>query len=338
MGLPRIDVSPENLYRMCYASVQTSLLLTAVNLGVFTLLSTPKTADRVAADIHGHPRNTRLFLNGLAACGLLDKKNGVYTNTPEAAAFLVEGSDSDLGKGFVRQAESFGLAFQDLSPLVLEGPAAYIPDHDASDEKEWAKTAVWMANNQRAGVARQMSKIVSELPEFPLFTKMLDLGAGPGMFGIAIVDRHPAMTGVVFDRAPVVRVAERFIREYGMEDRITGLAGDYNTDPIGHGYDLIWASSTLNFAQDNLDAVMAKIRNALAPDGVFASLSEGLTHEGTKPDFYVLCTLMWAMRNPLSPFDQGVIAHGMERAGFKRVTSRTIQTGWGPMDLDVARK
>ena len=123
-----------------------------------------------------------------------------------------------------------------------------------------------------------------------------------------------------------------------MEGRMEVLAGDYNLDPIGEGYDLIWASATLNFARENMDAVMKKIYEALNPGGLFVNLSEGLTDEGTKPDFYVLCTVGWAMNGPMMAFEQGFIADAMLNAGFRSVRSRTLRTGWGPMDIDIARK
>ena len=337
MRLPEVDQSPEPLYRLCYAAVQSNLLITAVKLNIFNYLSTPKTAQAVAKQIQGHEKNTLLFLNGLTACALLEKNDNTFQNAPATQAFLMEGTDTDLGPGFLNQAQSAGLPILDLSELVLNGPPSS-KGNTGADPEQWGENAVWMANHQRAGIAQQMAGIISGLPGFSGFGKMLDLGGGPGMFAIAMVDRHPSMTGVVFDRGPVVRVAERFIMDYGLEERLKVVAGDYNADALGRGYDFIWCSSALNFAGQNLDAVMAKIHQALVPGGVFANLSEGLTHGGTQPDFYVLCTLVWAMTHPFPPFHQGTIAHSMKKAGFESVTSSTLATGWGPMDLDIAKK
>jgi hypothetical protein len=82
-----------------------------------------------------------------------------------------------------------------------------------------------------------------------------------------------------------------------------------------------------------------KIYNALNPGGVFVNLSEGLTHEGTQPAVFVLGTMAWSMQNhPMGAFHQGEIAEEMLKAGFRSVRSRTLQTYWGPMDMDIARK
>lgn len=338
MNLPEVDVSPEPLYRMCYAFIQSQLLLTGIELKIFNILCEPKTAEQVAHIIGGHPQNTLLFLNGLAACELVNKKHGVFRNTPIAQTFLVEGKPTSLGEGFIRQIAMSEKMLKNLSQRVLEGPPATAPENPSDSPEQWGSRALWMANHERAGIAQQMAAIVSALPEFPSFTKMLDLGGGPGIFGIAMVAKHPTMRGIIFDRKPVVDVARRFIAEYGLENRMAVLAGDYNQDDVGRGYDLIWASSTLNFAQHHMETVMAKICNALNPGGVFINLSEGLIDEGTRPDFFVMCTMGWAMSNPMSAFEQGVIADAMLHAGFRSVKSRTLLTGWGPMDLDIARK
>ncbi|OPY54561.1 MAG: O-methyltransferase [Methanosaeta sp. PtaU1.Bin112] len=337
MNLPEIVVSCEVLYRMLYAPIKAKLLMSGIELKVFNQLSGPKSAEEVAKNIGCHIRNTMVFLNGLAACDLLEKHNGLYQNTPIAQAFLVEGSPTYLGEGFVHQASITDAMLANLTKMIREGPPAK-PSEDDADPQKWSQFASWMANNERAGIAQQMSELISLQPEFASFRKMLDLGGGPGIFGISMVANHPTMRGVIFDRKPVVEVAERFIKEYGLEDRMEVLAGDYNHDPIGEGYDLIWASATLNFARENMDAVMKKIYEALNPGGLFVNLSEGLTDEGTKPDFYVLCTVGWAMNGPMMAFDQGFIAESMLKAGFRSVRSRTLETGWGPMDIDIARK
>ena len=88
---------------------------------------------------------------------------------------------------------------------------------------------------------------------------MLDLGGGHGMCALYFVDAHPDMTAVIFDRPLVVSVADRLIREYGMQDRVSVSAGDYLVDDIGAGYDLIWACATLNFARHNLETLFQNI-------------------------------------------------------------------------------
>ena len=335
--LPEVDVSFENLYGLLIAPIKSKLLLTGIELKVFNQLSEPRSAEAVAEAIGSHPENTRLFLDGLAASDLVVKKNGMYQNTPVTQTFLVEGSLTYLGEFLPFQLQWHKPVLDNLSTLVKDGPPPP-PEMGAESEEVWAQMANTIAQYEKSWPAQNLAKIIGEFPEFPSFRKMLDLGGGPGLIGMAIVAAHPSMKGVIFDRPAIVGVAEEFIREYEMEDRMTVTGGDYLQDFIGEGYDLILASATLNFVKDDLDSFLTKIYDALNPGGVFITLSDGLTHERTKPEIMVISWLSMALTGMDMGFDQGFIADYMLRVGFKSVRSRTLNTPMGPMDFDIGRK
>ncbi|MGP8320072.1 MAG: hypothetical protein ACT6FD_04695 [Methanosarcinaceae archaeon] len=125
---------------------------------------------------------------------------------------------------------------------------------------------------------------------------------------------------------------------YEMDDRMKVMSGDYTTDPIGEGYDLIWAKNTLNFARDDMNSMVSKIYDALSPGGAFISCAEGLTHERTRPDKHVISMISLSLMGQDMCFDQGEIADSMLRVGFRSVRSRTLDTDWGPMDIDIGRR
>ena len=329
-----VDVSYGDLIKMIVAPIRSKLLLTGIKLKVFNQLSEPKSADAVAKTIDTHPRNTRLLLDGLTAINLLQKKNGLYRNSRIAQVFLVEGKPTYLGDLCSKIRDDSVL--ENMLPLVREGPPL-MPQTSFSEGFSAQYAEIW-AGTERAGDAQLVANIVSELPEFPSFQKMLDLGGGPGIIGISIVASHPRMKGVIFDLPPVAIVAEDFIRKYKMEDRMQILGGDFNCDSIGEGYDLVLACSCLQFAKE-IDSIVKKIHDSLNPGGVFTSFfGFGLTRERTKPEFVVLNTLATALLGQDIGFDQGFIADSMIRIGFRSVHSRTLDTPWGPWELDIARK
>lgn len=336
MKLPKLDTDYGELYRMIFSPTRSKLLLTGIELKVFNYMSDPVSANEVAQAIDAHPRNMRLFLDGLAAIDLVQKKGGLYQNAPVAKAFLIEGSQTYVGQmlAFMASADS---PLDNLTKLVKEGPPPR-PVEPPYSEEMLAQSAAMMANTERAGDAQLAVEIVSKLPEFSSFQRILDLGGGPGLIGMAIVAAHPDMKGVIFDLPPVVNVAETFIREYQMEDRMEVLGGDFNQDPIGEGYDLVFASNSLQFAHA-IDLVVKKIYDALNPGGVFVSIfGFGQTHEGTKPENLVLGLLSMALMGQEARIEQGYIADSMLRVGFRSVLSRILNTAWGPMELDIGRK
>ena len=196
---------------MLIAPIRTKLLLTGIELKVFNYLSKPKSAKDIADALGTHPKNTRLFLDGLAAIDLLEKKNGLYINSPVAQAFLVEDGPTFLGRVFAFMQPD-ARVLENLTKLVREGPPPQ-PETPQFSEEALAKGVVMMADVERAGYVQNAVKIASELPAFPAFRKMLDLGGGPGLIGMAIVDAHPSMKGVIFDLPPVVQKAKAYIKE-----------------------------------------------------------------------------------------------------------------------------
>ena len=335
--MPELDVDCNELYRSLYAPVRSKLLLAAIELKIFDGLSRHSSAEAVARAIGAHLRNTEIFLDGLVACDFLEKRNSLYRNTSASQAFLVEGGPTYLGTVLTDSSKMLLAGLDDLPGLIREGPPTPSKDADISSEDVWVHFAKSMANYERVA-AQQVVKVISGLQEFPSLGRMLDLGGGPGIYGIAIVSGHPNMKGVIFDRPAVVKVAESFIKEYELEDRMDVMGGDYFHDSIGGGYDLIWACATLNFYKDDLDSLMQKIHSALNPGGVFVSFQDGLTRERTKPSEMVLGMLSSALIGQDLGFDQGFIADSMLRVGFKSVCSRTLNTPGGPMDLDIGRK
>jgi hypothetical protein len=334
--LPEMNQSYEGLSKMLIAPIRSKLLLTGIELKVFDVLSENKLAKDVAEAINTHPRNTKLFLDGLAAIDLLQKKGGLYRNSPLAQAFLVEDSPTYVGRLFTFM-KADDQVLQNLSKLVKEGPPPP-PEKPPFSEEALAEGIVMMAEVERAGYAQKATKIVLELPEFLAFRKMLDLGGGPGLIGMSIVDAHPSMTGVIFDLPPVVQKTKDYIKECRMEDRMEILGGDLNSSSIGEGYDLVWASGVFQFAAD-IDSVVKKIYDALNPNGVLVSLLPfGLTHERTKPESTVLTLLSTALTGQDIDIDQGYVADSMLRIGFKSVRSRTLNTAFLLMELDIARK
>ncbi len=334
--LPEVNLSYKGLYKMLDAPIRSKLLLTGIELKVFNVLSEPKSSKDVANTIGTHLNNTRVFLDSLAAIDLLNKKDGLYRNSPITQAFLVEDSPTYLGRllTFSKPDDQF---LQNLPQLVREGPPPPPPEKPSFSEEELVKGVELIADIERV-FAQEAVNILLELPEFPSFQKMLDLGGGPGLIGMAIVDAHPEMKGVIFDLPPVVKEAEKFIEEYEMTDRMEVLGGDFNRNSIGEGYDLVWASGVFQFAVD-IDSVVRKVYDALNLGGVFVSLMPfGLSHERTKPESTVLSLLSMALMGQEFEIDQGYVSDSMLRVGFKTVHSRNFDTFMVPMELDIARK
>ncbi|KKG14675.1 methyltransferase [Methanosarcina sp. 2.H.T.1A.6] len=335
--LPEIIVPLTRIYEMSLAPVMTNAMVAGVELAIFDQLIKPVRAEELAEKCGFNAKMTAEYLNVLTACGLVIKKDGFYQNSPEAEQYLVTGRPTYYGDLILFEYDRLAMSPKTIAKRVKNGPA-FTEEGGMNSEEFWVRYARSMANWERSGTAQKVADIISALPEFSSMKKMLDLGGGPGLVGIAVLSRHPSMEGVVFDQPAVVNVTEEFVAEYGLSDRITTIGGDYLNDPLGGGYDLILASCTLNFARDCMDKVVKKIYDALNPGGTFVSLHDGLYDEGTKPSIHVLNMMPSALSGYNCSLRKGLIVNSMLNAGFQSVRSQTINFDAGPLDIDIARK
>ncbi|MFH1135297.1 MAG: class I SAM-dependent methyltransferase [Pseudomonadota bacterium] len=336
--LPEEKQSFQELFSLLNGALKSRLLLLGLELGVFDRLGEASSAEAAARQLELHPGNTAKFLDALAVIGLLEKKNGLYRNRPSNQAFLVRDSPTHVGDLFLLYWEMCLSGLERAAELIRRGPGATPTDHDLAAPETWAKWSRAGAQWAFGFMGGTIAGLVSRLPGFSGFQKMLDLGGGHGVFTLYIVQAHPTMRGVVLDQAAVLETAEALGRRFEFGSRIETRPGDYLQDHIGDDYDLIFASSTLNTAKDRIDELFDQAYRALKPGGYFLCLQDGLTDERTKPE-----TMLGHLIHSLETekdliFDQGFLAEAMLRAGFRQVRSRTMETPMGPLDLDVGRK
>src|SRR4029453_1055215 len=73
-------------------------LLSAVEMGLFTELAKhPEDGEAVRDRLGLHPRSSRDFLDALVALGFLERRDGIYCNTPSTDLFLDKRKPSYLG-------------------------------------------------------------------------------------------------------------------------------------------------------------------------------------------------------------------------------------------------
>lgn len=77
------------------------IFLTAIELGIFTKLIEPKSAENLAEELGTNSRLTTRILDVLVSLEVLKKREKIYTTAPMLASFLLEGN----------HASSRGLSF-----------------------------------------------------------------------------------------------------------------------------------------------------------------------------------------------------------------------------------
>lgn len=323
-----------------YTPMYSKTLLAGIELDVFSALTEPKKHTQIAKELSLHPENTGYLLDALTSMEFLEKKDGFYRNTALSNKHLAKSSDLYIGEYLKAYNILAGYEDVDIVKLVQEGPGntAQNKERSKGHAEMFGDYTEMLKSSQKAGRAKEVADLVASLPEFNSFQKMLDLGGGPGLIGMAVVEAHPSMKGVIFETPAFAKAAQSAVKEYDMEGRVHVLSGDFTKDSIGEGYDLVLAVGSLNFAKHALDATIKKIYDALNPNGVFICISEGLTHEKTGPKGMAIGWLPSFLHGHNFSLEQGEISDAALRCGFRSVYKRTMNLIMGDMDVDIARK
>lgn len=335
MEFPQVDEGAKKLFDMVYAPVYTKILFAGIKLNLFSFLKEPRSHEQISEILNLDPNNTNHLLDALTSIGLLAKDKGYYQNTNLSNQYLIKDSEIYMGDLLTAYSSVTGFDDVDIVALVENGPikaSCNVANMQSNDFLQMLKTS------QRVGRAFDIAEIISALPEFSDFNRMLDLGGGPGLITIAILKRHTTMQAVVFEAPSIASVALSTIEEYHMQNRMNVISGDFMTNPIGDNYDLVFACGSLNFAKHDMDGIIRKIYDALNPKGVFVCISEGLINERTAPKEIVAGWLPSNLAGQNYILEQGQVSNSALRNGFRSVYKRTIDTIMGAMDLDIIRK
>src|ERR1017187_9574280 len=97
-------VLPDDLNERIRAFQESRVVLTALELDVFTAVGDGAGAVEVAASLRTDPRATEMLLNALASLRLLVKREGVFRNSPETARYFTAGSGDDARPALLHTA------------------------------------------------------------------------------------------------------------------------------------------------------------------------------------------------------------------------------------------
>jgi hypothetical protein len=228
--------TPEHIMQVGMGFWASKTLLSAVELGVFsTLADAPADLPTLEKKLALHRRSARDFLDALVALKLLERKNGIYSNTADTDLFLDRAKPSYIG-GVLEMANARLYGFWgSLTEALRTGEL----QNESKGGGEDMFTALYADPAQLRGFLSAMSGISAGAAHaiagnFPWrdYETFMDLGSAQGMVSATLARAHPHLTGIGFDLPPVKPVFEEFIAHRGMEDRVRFRAGNFFEDPL----------------------------------------------------------------------------------------------------------
>lgn len=245
------------------------VFITANNLRVFEHIGKGASSAELANILRSDPRATEILIDAVTALGLLKKTKGVYKLTDSAKRFLVPSSPWYQGD-MLRHMDTLWKNWSGLDDVVRTG----MPNRSGGRNHDVFIRA--MHNNAVLRAADVLKAL-----DLRGVKRALDLGGGPGTYGIELARRGIEVT--IFDLPDTVEIAHEMIRKAGVKN-VTFRGGDFHFDDIGSGYDLVLLSQVLHSHSpiENL-ALLGTVSDALAPKGTIAIHEFTLAEDHASP-------------------------------------------------------
>ncbi len=227
--------SPGRILSLSAAHQGARALHVGARLGVFDALEGGgKTADDLALGLGTDPRGTRALLAALTAAGLLEVNHeGRFFNGPEASLFLTTASPRSL-LGMVEFEGRSWATWGRLEDAVRTGRPQRRADMFQSLADE---TEAFLGAMEALARGRGDAVVLPHRLPFDSGEHILDVGAGPGTYSIALCQAIPGLRATLFDLPGSLAVARRKVAEAGLTDRVDFVTGDYRQDPLPEGFD-----------------------------------------------------------------------------------------------------
>ncbi|MEV5341645.1 methyltransferase [Streptomyces sp. NPDC052676] len=261
--------SPEGLIRLGTAFCDAKILLSALELDVFsTLAAKPLTLPELSDAVGLHPRGARDFVTALVTLGLLEADGDRYRNSPSADRFLDRGKASYAG-GFLERANNMLYpAWTNLTAALrtgepqVKGKEGDIVGQMAKDRQHLDQFLAMMDS-----LNSQVAPKLAAAFDWASHRDFVDVGGARGNLSALLIAEHPHLTAKVFDLPHVAPAFADHMKRLGTEDRITFTGGDFFVDSLPSGQVLIMGHVLHNWSAEQRLGLIRKAYDAVEPGG-----------------------------------------------------------------------
>ncbi len=320
---PQVDPAPDHIMQIGMGFWASKVLLSAVEMGVFTELAKgPEELNELAGRLGLHRRSARDYLDALVALGFLQRSDAMYSNTPATNLFLDRHKPGYIG-GILEMANArlFG-HWNHLTEALRTGR----PQNEAKDDSGSSPFAALYADPARLkGFLAAMSAIshganlaIANKAPWKNYASYADVGTAQGDLAVQIALANPHLKGVGFDLAEVGPVFERFVEANGVSDRLRFEPGDFFKQALPE-VDVITMGHILHdWDLENKRMLVSKAYDAINPGGALVVYDAIIDDDRSKNAFGLLMSLNMLIETPGGYDYTGVECIGwMEEAGFR---------------------
>jgi SAM-dependent methyltransferase len=314
---PRTDDRP--LWDLIAAARGYTAMLIAHDLKLFALLGErPRTLDEICAALKVADHPAEALLTMLQSLSLVQTQNGHYVLTPLAADALLESSPTYFGWYLDREiANQSVFAFESIKAAVVNNSGLSL----RADRRLFAHAM----HSMSMGAALAWPKTIDLSPS----QVMLDVGGGSGAHSIGAALHWPHLQVLLFDKeAEMLKVAEEFVAQYGVQDRVRMRIGDMLNDPFPPADLHLFSAIYHHWPEERCRVLTAKSFASLPPGGRIIIHERPYNDTRTGPLAIAAMTLPALLRGEADRYSASDYAGMLREAGFVDIKVRPTAGYW----------
>jgi SAM-dependent methyltransferase/predicted transcriptional regulator len=233
-------MNPTRIREFATSYQKSRILLSAFELDIFTNIDeSGSESNQIASKLNLDKHACERLLNALVSLGFLTKKNKVFFNTEESFTFLSKKSPEYLGG--LMHSNHLWTTWSNLTSVVKTGMSAHPAEINERGE-EWLFSFInAMHDRGKKQAPQQLANI-----DLSVTKSVLDIGGGSGAYSMEFVSKKPGIEATVFDLPKVIPITKKFIDKEGYSGKIKTYTGDYTTDELPKGFDLVFLSAVIH--------------------------------------------------------------------------------------------
>jgi hypothetical protein len=256
------------LIQMVTASWASSVLYAAAETGLADRLAEPKSAAELAPALGLHAPSLHRLMRTLASLGVLtERPDSRFALTPLGSALKSDAPGSARATLRTLGSPVFTRAFEHLLWSLETGKTGF--------EKEFGmpvfeflaqhpdKAALF--SETMVGFHGAEPPAVAAAYDFSPFERVVDVGGATGNLLAHVLAKHPKPRGVLFDLPHVVAGAPEFLKQRGLDGRVTIEPGNF-FESVPNGGDAYLLSHVIHdWSEDQCLTILGNCRKAMKP-------------------------------------------------------------------------
>ena len=325
----KLGSSVETIFEDIRGYWKSSVLITSIDLDIFTHIATGSTSSDLANILQLNEDALTRLLDSLVTLHILQKEGETYFNTQITSKYLIKKDNpSYIGYVALYHKTRYNVWGQ-LDKSLKTGKPIAAASFLAPDKNQ-------INNYARAMSARAQLEVNDVLERITLADckRLLDLGGAPGTFAVAFAHKYPTLDITVFDLPDMMDISKEIT--HGLPN-IHLVAGNFDTDPVGSEYCGVFMSQIIDsLGKKGVEDLFAKVYASLKKGGKIIIRDYVLRENNTEPEVAVFRSLnVLLTTNAGRLYSVPEYQTMLKQAGFTEISFIQLP---GPTDLILAKK